>query len=120
MKLGDFVEIEIVGDDFGVPFLGQFQQLEIDFLDGGKIVRHNLNLQIVIGLHPLEHIQAAAAALAFGAVSRVSHDLQFTQDKFGNDESPVHKARIGNVGDAAVNDHRGIENLEALPGDLFA
>ena len=63
VEVGDLVEVEVVGDDLGLPHLGQFEQLEIHFTNGWKVVRDNLDLDGGVGLHALEHVKAAAASL---------------------------------------------------------
>ena len=71
-------------------------------------------------LHALQHIQAAAAALALGAVGRVGHYLQLAQHELRNHEHAVDKSRFGDVGDAAVDDHAGIQYLGAAARGLVA
>jgi hypothetical protein len=73
-----------------------------------------------VGLHALQHVQAAAAALAFGAVGRIGDDLQLAQHEFGDHVDAVNEAGFGDVGDAAVDDDRGVEHLEAFARRLFA
>jgi len=120
MEMGDLVEVEVVGDDLGFPFFGKFEELEIDFADGREIVRDDLDLKDFVGLHALEHVKTAAAALALGAIGGVGYDLEFAEDELGNDDHAVDEAGFGDVGDAAVDDDAGIEDLGAAAGGLVA
>ena len=113
MQVGHLVQVEVVGDDLGLPLLGQLEQLQVHFADGGKIVGHNLHLDLVVGLHALQHIQAAAAALALGAVGRVGHHLQLAQHELRHHQHAVDKSGFGDVGDAAVDDDARIQHLGA-------
>jgi rhodanese-related sulfurtransferase len=54
---------DVVGDHLGLPLLGQLQQLQVHLADGGKVVGDDLHLDGGVGLHTLEHIEAAAASL---------------------------------------------------------
>src|SRR5438132_7327577 len=56
-KLGNFVEIEIVGDDYGVELFAQLDQFEIYFAHGGKIGFDNLNVERAVVLQTIEHVQ---------------------------------------------------------------
>ncbi len=67
------------------------------------------------GLHALQHIEAAAAALALGAVGGVGHHLQLAQHKLRHHHHAINEAGLGDVGDAAVDDDAGVEHLGAAP-----
>src|SRR5581483_3525146 len=120
LQLGNLVEVEIVGDDLPLIELGQFNQLEVHFADGGKVVFDDLHLQGRYFLQALQDVQTAAAAIPLERVGGVSHQLQLPQHKLRDHQRAVEKARLGNIGDAAVNDHAGIENLITPFELLFA
>src|SRR5208283_5524459 len=113
MQVSHLVQVKVVGHDLGLPLLGQLEQLQIHFADGGKIVRHNLHQDLFVGLHALQHIQAAASALALGAVGRVGYHLELSQHKLGHHQHAVNKTGLRNVGDAAVDDDARIQHFGA-------
>ena len=80
----------------------------------GKVVGHDLHHDLGIGLHALQHVEAAPAALALGAVGGVGHHLQFAQHELRHHHHAVDKAGFGDIGDAAVDDDAGIEHLGAF------
>ncbi len=69
-----------------------------------------------VGLHALQHVEAAAAALALGGVGGVGHHLQLAQHELGHDDVAVDEARLGDVGNAAVDDDAGVQHLGAAAG----
>src|SRR5580692_8421467 len=120
LQLRDFVQIEVVGDDLAFVDFGQLDQLEIHFADGGEIVFHDLDLQRGHFLQALQNVEAAAAAVALQRVGRIGHELQFAQHELRSNDDAVEEAGLGNVGDAAVDDDAGVEDLVALLALLFA
>jgi hypothetical protein len=111
----DFVQVEIVGDDFALQRPRQLDQLEIDFAhfrevhvgDGDLDASHLLNL--------LQNVEAAPAAIALHRVRRVGDELQFLQDELRDHDGAVHETGFADVGDAAVDDDARVEYLVALP-----
>src|ERR1039458_6470360 len=77
---------------------------EVFFGDLHGEVRHFLDA--------LQDVEAAAAAVALHGVGRIGHQLQLTQHKLGNHYHAVQEAGFGDVGDAAVDDDTGVQNLE--------
>ena len=114
------VQVEVVGDDLALVDLGQFYQFQVDFADGGKIVFHNLNLQVGDFLQALQDVEAAPPAIALQGVSGVGDELQFAQHELRGDDNAVEEAGLGNVGNAPVNDDAGVENLVAFLALLLA
>ena len=86
----------------------------------GVVVLHDLDGELRIALHALEHIEPAASSLAFGAVLGVGDHLQLAQDELGDDERAFEKSCLSHVGDAAVDDGAGVQYLDvALGGTAF-
>ena len=56
----------------------------------------------------------AAAAVALQRVGGVGDELQLLEDELRDHERAVEKAGLADVGDAAVDDHAGVENAIAL------
>ena len=83
-----------------------------------KIVFHDLHVQMRHFLDALQNVQAAAAAVALHRIGRIGHQLQFPQHELRNHQHAVQKAGFGDIGDAAVDNHAGIENLEGLLDDF--
>ena len=120
LQLGDFVEIEIVGDDFAFVKLGEFDELEVDFADAGKIVFDDLDLNGGGFLEALEDVETTASAIALEGVGGIGDELEFAKDELRDDDEAVEESGFGDVGDAAVDDNAGIENFKALLARLFA
>jgi hypothetical protein len=56
-----------------------------------------------------KHLHTAPAALAAQSVGRVGDVLQFIQDEARNQQRAKQKAGLGDVGDAPIDDHAGIQ-----------
>src|SRR5687767_10282374 len=63
-KLRDLIKVKVVGNYHRVKLLAQFDQLQIDFLHGGKIGLDDLNIELAVVSETLKHIQPATTALA--------------------------------------------------------
>jgi hypothetical protein len=63
-------------------------------------------------LDALQNVQPAPAAVALHGIGRIGHQLQFAQHELRNHQHAVEEAGLGDIGDAAVDDHAGVENLE--------
>ena len=115
-QLRDLVEVEVVGDDLSCQRARQLDQLEIDFLDVGKIDVGDDHVHAGHLLDLLQDVEAAAAAIALHRVRRVGDELQFLQHELRNDQRAVHEAGLAEIGDAAVDDDRRVENLVVALG----
>src|SRR5262249_18782889 len=85
-----------------------------------EIVFHDLDVERGDFLEALKYVETAATPIAFQRVGRVSHQLQLPQHKLRDHDDAIEEAGFGNVGDAAVDDDAGIQNLVALPRLLLA
>src|SRR5207245_10369328 len=63
-----------------------------------------------------EHLAATPAALAASRVAGVGEVLQLRQDEARDDERAAHESAAHDVGDATVDDHRGVEEHALVPG----
>ena len=92
----------------------ELDQLEVDFPDLGKIdVRdHHVDARHLLDL--LQDVEAAPAAVALQRVGGVGDELQLLEHELRDDERAVDEAGLADVGDAAVDDDAGVENLVAL------
>src|SRR5215472_863821 len=120
MKLGDFVQVEIVGDDLAVVHFGKLNQLHVHFMDVGKIILENLDVELSHLLNALQNVQASAPAVTFERIARVRHQLQFTQHELRDHQCPIQKTSLDNIGYAAIDNDTGIQDLERLAGRLLA
>src|ERR1019366_1433550 len=120
VQLGHFVEVEIVGDDFAVVDLGKFDELHVHVADVREVFFGDLHREVGHFLDTLQDVEAAAAAVALHGVGRIGHQLQLTQHKLRNHYHAVQEAGFGDVGDAAVDDDTGVENLERFLRRLLA
>jgi len=112
----DLIEIEIIGDDFGVALAGEFDELEIDSGDRRKIVLENAEIEPGHFLHALKNFESATAALALEGVGRVGDELELVEDEARNAEGAVEEMCFANVGDAAVDERAGVEQLGRMTG----
>jgi hypothetical protein len=62
-------------------------------------------------LNTLEDVETAAAAIPLHGIGRVGHHLEFVQNELRNYQNAVEETGIGDIGDAAVDDDAGIEDL---------
>ena len=85
-----------------------------------EIVLHDLHVQVRHLLDALQDIQAAPPAVALHRIRRVGHQLQLPQHELRDHQHAVQKAGFRNVGDAPVDDHAGIQDLERFLGGLLA
>ena len=99
--------------------LGQLDQLHVHFADGREVVFQDLDVKLGHLLEALEDIQAAAAAVALHGVGGIGHQLQLAQHELGDDDGAVDESGLGDIHDAAVDDHAGVQDLERVLGDLF-
>ncbi len=120
VQLGHLVEVEIVGDDLAVVDLGQFDQLHVHFAHVREVVFHDLHGQVRHLLDALQDVQAAAAAVALHRIGRIGHQLQLAQHELRNHQHAVEETGFGDIGDAAVDDHAGVQNLERFLRALLA
>src|SRR5262249_37810052 len=104
LKLRDLVEVEVVGDDLSLVHLGQFNQLHVNFTNGGEVVFDDLDLEGRCLLQTLQDVEAAAAAVALERIGRVGDELEFAQDKLRDHDDAVEEAGFSDVGNAAVDD----------------
>src|ERR1700730_9918899 len=114
LKRSDFVEVEIVRNDFRVVALSHLDQLQIHLDDVREIVFGDLHLQMRHFLDALEHLEAAPASLALQRIGRIGDELQLVQDKLRNNYCAVQKQGIGDVCHAAVDDHARIQQFERI------
>src|SRR5882672_451262 len=114
LKLRDFVQVEIVGDDLAFVELCEFDQFHVDFAHGRKVVFHNLNLEGAGFLKALKDVEPAATAVALERVRGIGDQLQLAQDELRNYDDAVEKARLCDIGNASINDDAGVEDLITL------
>src|SRR5690606_5647319 len=116
LQLRNLVEVEVVGQHLGPLQLGQPHQLGVDVGDVVEVVVDDPHGHLGLLLHPVEDVQAAAAAVTLEHVGGVGDVLQFLQDEAGNQQGAFKKAGTSHVGDAAVDDDACVQNLKARVG----
>ena len=67
-------------------------------------------------LDALQNIETAAAAIPFHRIRRIGHHLKLVQNELRDHQDAVEETRIGNIGDTAIDDHAGIEDLLVRAG----
>src|SRR5215510_12723976 len=113
-QVGDLIEIEVVGHDRRVELFAKFDQLQVDLAHIREIGFVNLHVEVAVFLDALKDVQSSPATVALGGIGRVGDLLQLAQDELRDENRAAHKTGLGDVGDAPVNDHAGVENLVAL------
>ena len=92
----------------------QLDQLQVDFADVREIDVGDRHVDAGHLLDLLQDVEAAAAAVALQRVGGVGDELQLLQHELRDDERAVEEAGLADVGDAAVDDHAGVEDAVAL------
>src|ERR1700688_513499 len=110
VKLGNFVQVEIVGHDLAVVNFGELDQLHVHFRDIGEVILENLNVKLGHLLDALQNVQAAASAIALERIGRVRHQLQFAEYELGDYQRTIQETRLNNVGDATVDNNASIQD----------
>src|SRR5262245_46975380 len=113
-QVGDLIEIEVVGHDRRVELFAKFDQLQVDLAHIREIGFVNLHVEVAVFLDALKDVQSSPATVALGGIGRVGDLLQLAQDELRDENRAAHKTGLGDVGDAPVNNHAGVENLVAL------
>ena len=72
----------------------------------------------VVLAEPGEHVEPPAAAGALLAVVRFRSRLEFVEHEGGHHEAALEHARLGEVGDPAVDDGGGVEHVGAEAADV--
>src|SRR5262249_25885222 len=120
VKLRHLVQVEIVGDDLAIVNLGELDQLHIDLAHLREVVLDNLYIQVGHLLDALQNVETAPAAVALHRIGGISYQLQLAQNKLGDHQHAVEEARVGDIGDAAVDNHARVEDFEGLFRAFFA
>ena len=114
LNAGHFVEIEIVGDNFGIGGAGQFDEFLIHGQAAWKILVEDAEIEPRHFLEAFNDFEATTAALALQAIGRIGNLLKLVQDESGNSEGAVEEMSFTNIGDATVDQGAGIEKLHGL------
>ena len=113
LEPGDLVQVVVVGDDLAAEVLGQdTRRWSTSRIAGelGDLGVVDLDLDAGRLLEPVEDVQPAAAAVPAELVGAVGDPLQLLEDEPGDDQRLVDDAGLGDVGDPAVDDDRGVED----------
>src|SRR5262249_44842471 len=122
LQLGDLVQVEIVRHHASAQHLGEHHQPLIhtaNVAQFGQIGLVDLQLDLVVVLQPLQHIQPPPAAIALELVGTVGNALQLLQHKPRHDQLAVDDSRVADVGDAAVDNDTGVQSQGAVALHLF-
>ena len=92
----------------------ELDQLQVDLADLGEVDVGDRDVDARHLLDLLEDVEPAAAAVALHRVGGVGDELQLLQHELRDHERAVEKPGLAHVGDAAVDDHAGVEDPVAL------
>ena len=120
LQLRNFIQVEVVRDDFAFVDFRQLDQFQVDLTHGREIILNDLNLERGHFLEALENIQPAATAVALQRVGGIGHQLKLAQHKLRRNNDAIEESGLGNVGNPAVDDDAGVENLVAFLALLLA
>ena len=109
-KLRDFIQVEIVRDDLAFELARKLYELVINFAHVREIGLADYDLvAALLFLEPLEDVQAAPSPVALYRIGAVGYLLKLAQDELRDDQRPGQKARLGDIGHAAVDYHGRVE-----------
>src|SRR6185312_5617476 len=120
VDLRDLIEIEIVGYNFAVIHLREFDQLQIDFPDIRHVVVEKLHIDSRHFLKPLQHIETASAPVPLHGIGRIGDELQLTKDKLRNRQHAIQKSCLRYFSDTSVDNHAGVQQLHRTGGKSVA
>ncbi len=116
LDLGDFAEVDVVGEDSAVEFLGEDEQFVIDLGGFGIIAQSvvgNDDFDLFVFLQLVEDVEAATASGAFEFIGEVGEGLQFLQDEARDDQAAFEDAGFGDIQNPAVDDDGGVDEERA-------
>src|SRR6185295_3054753 len=105
-KLGDFVQVEVIGDDLGFNLFGQLDQFVVDFAHVGKVSLADdyFVAAPLLFLNPLKYVESAAAAVSLDRIGAVGDLLKLPQYKLRDYQHPGEKPCLANIGHTSVDD----------------
>src|SRR5438309_1115136 len=115
LELGNAVQAVVVCHDGDAEGPRQRDELAVGAGPGGVLLRE-LDLDGLLLLHLREHLETAPTALAAGSIRRVVEVLKLGQNELWDDERAPDKTAPDDVGDAAVDDDRGVEQHARIVG----
>ena len=122
LQPSDLVEVIVVGHDLPAEVFCQNNQPLVDFADARELWDLGImdpDFDSRRFLEPVEDVEPAPAPVPPKLVGAVGDTLKLLEHEARNDELLVDDPGLGDVGDAAVDDHRRIEHERACSLDLF-
>ncbi|MEJ2288583.1 MAG: hypothetical protein P8Y02_08040 [Deinococcales bacterium] len=108
---GHPAQVVVGRDEIGATRLAHAHQLLVDLRGALGIVVDDLGGNAVLLGDAVEHLEAATPALAPQRVVGVGDALQLAEHEVGHEEGAVDEVGLGHVGDAPVDDGRGVDDL---------
>ena len=103
-----------VSDDLAADLLAEAHELRVDLCDVVEVDIRYLDLDLRALADALQDIEPAAAARALEHIRRIRDVLEFLEHEDRYEQRPLDKARIADIGDAAIDDDTRVEQLVAL------
>ena len=107
--MGDPVEVVVICHDGGVPVPRQADELHVYLCHVRDVIVDELDVDQWLLLQKIEHLQPPAATISAQGVTGVGDVLQLGQHKMGHHHMVAEKPSLGDVHDATVDDHAGVE-----------
>ena len=85
--------------------------MTIHLVDAGDLDLCDLEPDAGQPLEPCEHLEPPLAPVALPRIGRVGDPLELAQHEAGHDQGAIEEPTPTNVGDPAIDDRRGVEDL---------
>ena len=115
LHAGNFIEIEVVGDNPGAEAEGKLDEFAVNFIRSIGIIFDDADFKSLHLLDALQDFESAAPALTTQAVGGVSDHLQLVQDELRNQQRTIEEMGFADIRDPAVNQRRNRRQRRA-PG----
>ena len=121
LDLADLLEVRVGRADAESLEPAELEQLVVDgdAFDDALLDR---DVEVRVGLQAPDRVEPAAAAASLGAIAAVGERLQFVDHELRHEERRVEEAGVAELVDAAVDEHRGVEDerqhAAGLPREL--
>lgn len=110
LELGHFAEVEVVRVKLRVEDACELEELGIDFLFLGEIHVMHAHFAARVLADAVQHVEAASAARPADGVLRIGNELQLAKNELRHHNDAFDEAAFNEIGDAAIDNHAGIEH----------
>ena len=112
VKLGHLAEVVVGGEELGAHRLGEEDELGVDIGALADLALGHADVEVLEAAKFVEDVEPAAAAGLLVGVGRIGDRLEFGEDEARDDEGGVEEAGLADTGNAAVDQHAGVDDDE--------